>query len=105
MKAIENPRDRYKMVNEPHHIILRPVVTEKAYSAQAGNAYTFEVPRTANKSEIKDAVEALFEVKVEGVRTIQKRGKIRRRRFKAGRTKQWKKAIVKLAPEHTLDFM
>jgi len=93
------------MADAAHHIIVRPVVTEKAYAAQATNAYTFEVPRNANKSEIKDAVEALFEVKVKEVRTMQKRGKLRRRRFKAGRTKQWKKAIVKLAPEHTLDFM
>lgn len=93
------------MTKEAHQIILRPVVTEKAYNMQADNTYTFEVAPTANKAEIKDAVEALFEVKVVEVRTIPKRGKLRRRRWKTGRTRKWKKAMVKLAPEHTLDIM
>lgn len=93
------------MTKEAHQIILRPVVTEKAYNMQADNTYTFEVAPSANKAEIKDAVEALFEVKVLEVRTIPKRGKLRRRRWKTGRTRKWKKAMVKLAPEHTLDIM
>jgi len=93
------------MAREPHHIVLRPVVTEKAYEAQSDNTYTFEVAARANKAEIKDAVEALFEVKVVDVRTMHKRGKVRRKRWKAGRTRAWKKAIVKLSPEHTLEIM
>ena len=93
------------MAKEPYQIILRPVVTERAYDLQANNAYTFEVAVDANKAQIKDAVETLFEVKVVDVRTMHKRGKVRRRRFVAGRTRRWKKAIVKLAPEHTLDVM
>jgi large subunit ribosomal protein L23 len=93
------------MLKEAHQIIIRPVVTEKAYNMQADNTYTFEVAPSANKAEIKDAVEALFDVKVMDVRTIPKRGKLRRRRFKAGRTRRWKKAMVKLAPENTLDIM
>lgn len=93
------------MAKEPYQIILRPVVTERAYDMQASNAYTFEVALDANKAQIKDAVEALFEVKVVNVRTMHKRGKVRRRRFVSGRTRGWKKAIVKLAPEHTLEIM
>ena len=93
------------MRKAPHHIIIRPIVTERAYQAQAMNAYTFEVAPDANKAEIKDAIEFLFEVKVVGVRTMRKRGKYRRRRFVVGRTKHWKKAIVKLSPEHTLEIM
>ena len=93
------------MSKEAHQIIIRPVVTEKAYNMQADNTYTFEVAPAANKAEIKDAVEALFDVKVVDVRTIPKRGKLRRRRFKAGRTRRWKKAMVKLAPDNTLDIM
>ena len=93
------------MSKEAHQIIIRPVVTEKAYNMQAENTYTFEVATSANKAEIKDAVETLFDVKVVEVRTIPKRGKLRRRRFKAGRTRSWKKAMVKLAPENTLDIM
>jgi len=93
------------MAREPHHIVIRPVVTEKAYNQQADNTYTFEVAPDANKAEIKDAIESLFDVSVVDVRTLPKRGKVRRRRFKAGRTRRWKKAMVKLAPEHTLDIM
>jgi large subunit ribosomal protein L23 len=93
------------MAQEPHQVVIRPVVTEKAYNMQAGNTYTFEVAATANKAQIKDAVEALFDVRVVDVRTIPKRGKLRRRRWKQGRTRRWKKAMVKLAPEHTLDIM
>jgi len=93
------------MFKEPHHIIIRPIVTERAYSAQEGNAYTFEVAPDANKAQIKDAVETLFSVKVVDVRTMHKRGKLRRRRFTVGRTRTWKKAIVKLSPEHTLEIM
>jgi len=93
------------MSKEAHQIVIRPVVTEKAYNMQADNTYTFEVAPGANKAEIKDAIETLFDVKVVDVRTIPKRGKLRRRRWKVGRTRRWKKAMVKLAPEHTLDIM
>ena len=93
------------MPKEAHQIVIRPVVTEKAYSLQAENTYTFEVAHGANKGEIKDAIEELFDVKVVDVRTIPKRGKVRRRGWKSGRTRRWKKAMVKLAPENTLDIM
>jgi large subunit ribosomal protein L23 len=92
-------------MREPHQIVIRPVVTEKAYDAQGSNTYTFEVAPDANKSEIRDAVEALFDMKVVTVRTLPKRGKVRRRRWKAGRTRHWKKAMVQLSPDHTLDIM
>jgi len=90
---------------DPHYIVIRPVVTERAYQTQGNNSYTFEVAPHANKAEIKDAIESLFEVKVVGVRTMHKRGKARRRRFVVGRTRSWKKAIVKLSPDHTLEIM
>ncbi|HUU70914.1 MAG TPA: 50S ribosomal protein L23 [Planctomycetota bacterium] len=93
------------MAREPHQIIRRPIVTEKAYDMQGHNTYTFEVPENVNKAEIKDAIESLFDVKVVDVRTMHKRGKIRRRRMVVGRTRRWKKAIVKLSPEHTLEIM
>jgi len=93
------------MAREPYQIIRRPIVTEKAYEMQGRNTYTFEVPENANKAEIKDAIEALFDVKVVDVRTMHKRGKVRRRRMVLGRTRRWKKAIVKLSPEHTLEIM
>jgi large subunit ribosomal protein L23 len=90
---------------EPYQVVLRPLITEKAtHLSERHNAYTFEVNPLATKTEIKEAVQALFDVKVADVRTQNRRGKMRRYRFKAGRMRNWKKAIVKLDPEHRIDF-
>jgi large subunit ribosomal protein L23 len=90
---------------EPYQVVLRPLITEKAtHLSEKHNAYTFEVSPLATKTEIKQAVEALFHVKVQDVRTQNRRGKMRRYRLKAGRMRNWKKAIVKLDPEHRIDF-
>src|SRR5919112_190665 len=92
-------------VLEPYQVILRPLITEKAtHLSERHNAYTFEVNPLATKTEIKEAVEALFHVKVADVRTQNRRGKMRRYRLKVGRMRDWKKAIVKLDPEHRIDF-
>ena len=89
----------------PHQIILRPLVTEKGmHKATRLNAYAFEVNRMADKDDIRRAVEELFDVKVVAVNTQNRLGKVRRSRNKSGRTKAWKKAIVKLDPEHRIDF-
>ncbi len=78
-------------------MILRPLITEKAtHLSERHNAYTFEVHPLATKTEIKEAVQALFDVKVVDVRTQNRRGKTRRYRLKVGRMRNWKKAIVKL---------
>ncbi len=90
---------------EPYQVVLRPLITEKAtHLSERHNAYTFEVSPLATKTEIKEAIEALFNVKVADVRTQNRRGKIRRYRLKVGRMRNWKKAIVKLDPEHRIDF-
>ncbi len=90
---------------EPHQVILRPMVTEKGlFFSQANNQYTFEVNPLATKTEIKHAVETLFEVKVAKVMTQNRKGKPRRYRFRYGRTKGFKKAIVKLDGDHRIDF-
>jgi len=82
---------------DPTKIILRPVITEKStVLKEKYREVCFEVPRTANKSEIKKAVEHLFKVKVESVRTQIKGGKERRVGRSTGRTSDWKKAIVRL---------
>ena len=92
-------------VLEPYQVILRPLITEKAtHLSERHNAYTFEVNPLATKTEIKRAVEVLFDVKVADVRTQNRRGKMRRYRFKVGRMRDWKKAIVKLDSEHRIDF-
>ncbi len=82
---------------DPHQIVLRPVITEKSTMLKEKNREVcFEVARRANKSEIKKAVEKLFKVKVESVRTQNKTGKWRRVGRNEGRTGDWKKAYVKL---------
>jgi large subunit ribosomal protein L23 len=90
---------------EPYQVILRPLITEKAtHLSERHNAYTFEVNGKANKTEIKEAVETLFNVKVRDVRTQNRRGKLRRYKLKVGRMRNWKKAIVALHDDYRIDF-
>ncbi|MFH1745799.1 MAG: 50S ribosomal protein L23 [Planctomycetota bacterium] len=93
-----------------YHTIIRPLVTEKS-SHQArqvtqmrGGSYSFEVHPTANKVQIKDAVEKIYGVKVLDVRTSNRPGKLRRFRFKIGRTRQIKKAIVTVDHDSHIDL-
>ena len=90
---------------QPHQVILRPLVTEKGmHRSTRYNAYAFEVNRLATKVDVRRAVESLFDVKVVRVHTQNRKGKPRRSRFRSGRTKDWKKAIVTLDPEHRIEF-
>ena len=90
---------------EPYQVILRPLITEKAtHLSERHNAYTFEVNPLSSKTEVKQAIEELFDVKVAGVRTQNRRGKPRRYRIKVGRMRNWKKAIVSLHEEYRIDF-
>jgi large subunit ribosomal protein L23 len=92
---------------EAHQVILAPLVTEKGTHQSTNehhNAYSFQVNLWANKIEIKQAVQELFNVRVLAVRTQLRLGKLRRYRFKKGRLSNWKKAIVKLHPEDKIEF-
>ena len=80
-----------------HQIIIRPLITEKNTNLMALGKYCFEVDRTANKHQIRHAVEEIFSVTVVKVHTMNLRGKLRRRGQKLGYTADWKKAIVTLA--------
>jgi large subunit ribosomal protein L23 len=85
------------VIKDPHKIILRPVITEKSTQLKDANrVICFEVARNANKIEIKKAIEHLFKTRVESVRTQAKTGKVRRVGRNAGKTKDWKKAYVRL---------
>ena len=88
---------------EARDIIIRPVVTEKSIGLMEHNKYVFKVALSANKIEIKKAVEELFEVQVARVNTINCKGKTRTRNTKSGqvvgRTSDYKKAVVFLKPE------
>jgi large subunit ribosomal protein L23 len=92
-----------KMKN-PHDVILYPVISEKSYTAIDLGQYTFMVDPRSNKSEIKDAVEHAFDVKVTGVNTMRTKGKPRRRGVVVGRTSRGKKAVVTLAEGQTIEF-
>jgi large subunit ribosomal protein L23 len=92
---------------EPHQIILSPLVTEKGTHQSTNekqNAYSFQVNLWANKTQIKHAVQELFNVRVLAVRTQLRLGKTRKYRFKTGKLSNWKKAIVKLHPEDKIEF-
>lgn len=83
--------------SDPRDVILEPIVSEKSYSLIENNAYTFMVHPRANKTEIRQAVEAIWNVKVVGVNTVNRKGKNKRFRFAQGRRVDTKRAIVKLA--------
>lgn len=93
------------MQSEMYSVIVRPLVTEKGtFQSQALNAYAFEVAPKANKTQIKQAVEKIYDVKVKEVRTSTRKGKPRRTGRMMGTTRHWKKAIVVLDPEHHIDL-
>jgi len=90
---------------EPHQVVLRPLVTEKGtHQFTRHNAYSFEVNLWASKDQIRLAVEDLFNVRVEKVRTQLRSGKKRRYRFRVGKLPSWKKAIVTLHEEDRIEF-
>ncbi len=105
LSKAEIKKNDSRITLEPHQVILRPLVTEKGmHRATECNQYAFEVNPLADKGAVRSAVESLFDVKVVGVRTQNRRGKPRRHRFHWGRTKDWKKALVTLDKEHRIDF-
>jgi large subunit ribosomal protein L23 len=86
-------------VTNPHDVIIKPIITETSMNEMVDKKYTFAVDRRANKVEIKQAVEKIFDVKVDKVNTINMVGKVKRMGAKQGKRADWKKAIVKLTPE------
>nr|WP_233613198.1 50S ribosomal protein L23 [Leucobacter edaphi] len=85
------------MNKSAHDVIIRPIVSEKSYGLiDANGQYTFEVQPSANKTEIKLAIEQVFNVRVDKVRTLNRKGKTRRTKFGMGKRKDTKRAIVTL---------
>ncbi len=83
---------------DPRDVVFRPVVSEKSYTLIDQGKYTFEVDPRATKTEIKLAIEKIFNVKVSGVNTLNKTGKTRRTKFGTGKRKDTKRAIVTCRP-------
>jgi len=90
--------------SDPRDVILAPVVSEKSYSLLDANAYTFVVHPQANKTEIRQAVESIWGVRVVGVNTINRKGKAKRFRYTRGKRPDTKRAIVKLAPGDKIEI-
>jgi large subunit ribosomal protein L23 len=89
---------------DPRQVILEPVVSEKSYALMADGKYTFRVDDRAHKTQIRRAVEEIFDVGVIEVRTIKVRSKPKRRGLYRGNTRSWKKAIVQLAPGDRIEL-
>jgi large subunit ribosomal protein L23 len=85
-------------------VIIRPVISEKSYALIAEGKYTFRVHDRANKTQIARAVESIFDVEVADVRTAKVRAKPKRRGLHRGRTRAWKKAVVRLAPGERIEL-
>lgn len=91
------------ITGNPYQVILRPIISERSYDLLNENRYTFEVAKTANKVAIAQAVEAIFDVKVIKVNTMNVRGKPKRVRYAKGYTRSWKKAVVTLADGDSIE--
>jgi large subunit ribosomal protein L23 len=85
-------------------VIIRPIVSEKSYALLGANKYTFRVHDDAHKTQIRQAVEQIWGVRVLGVRTMSVKSKPKRRGTTFGRTREWKKAVVELHPEDTIEL-
>jgi large subunit ribosomal protein L23 len=88
-----------------YQVVVRPLVTEKAVSQQDQSAYWFAVHVTATKTQIRHAVEEIYQVHVRKVQTMRQKGKSRRMRFHTYRTPEWKKAVVTLASGERIDII
>ena len=93
------------MKNDIYNVLIRPLVTEKGTKlSQTRHAFSFEVNPDANKAQIKQAVEKVYNVRVLEVRTANRKGKPRRAGYRWSATSQWKKAVVVLHPDYNIDL-
>lgn len=89
---------------DPRTVLIEPVVSEKSYALMGANKYTFRVHDDAHKTQIAQAVEKIFDVEVQKVRTVSVKPKPKRRGVHAGTTRKWKKAIVELKPGNRIEL-
>jgi large subunit ribosomal protein L23 len=91
-------------MKSPRDVIIRPVVSEKSYAGLEQNTYTFLVDPRANKTEIKEAVQAIWSVRVTSVNTLNRAGKVKRRGWTKGKRADQKRAIVTLAAGDSIEI-
>ncbi|MBA2763085.1 MAG: 50S ribosomal protein L23 [Thermoleophilaceae bacterium] len=89
---------------DPRTVLIRPVISEKSYALLTANKYTFRVHNDAHKTQIRQAVEEIFGVRVLEVRTMSVKSKPKRRGVSSGRTRKWKKAVVQLHPDDAIEL-
>ncbi len=85
-------------------VIVRPVVSEKSYALLTANKYTFRIHDRAHKTQVRQAIEEIFEVRVQSVKTVTVKPKPKRRGYTHGKTRAWRKAIVELHPEDSIEL-
>lgn len=88
---------------DARQIIIRPIISEQSYDQAEDGVYTFEVAKQANKIQIANAIEQIFDVKVTKVNTLNVKPKMKRVRYKEGATRTWKKAMVTLAEGEAIE--
>ena len=91
-------------MKSPRDVIIRPVVSEKSYAGLEGNRYTFLVRPDANKTEIKEAIQKIWNVRVLAVNTLMRKGKVKRQRYVTGRRPDQKRAVVTLAAGDAIEI-
>ena len=91
-------------MKSPRDVIIRPVVSEKSYAGIDGNRYTFLVAPDANKTEIKEAIQQIWNVRVLAVNTINRKGKVKRTRLGTGKRPDQKRAMVTLATGDSIEI-
>ena len=91
-------------MKSPRDIVIRPIVSEKSYGGLERNTYTFLVTPQANKTEIKEAIQQIWNVRVVSVNTLTRKGKVKRRRFTQGKRADQKRAIVTLAEGDAIEI-
>ena len=87
---------------EPTQVIIRPVISEKSFALAEAGKYTFRIHDRAHKTEVRQAIEQLFNVGVVDVRTASVKSKPKRRGYTSGRTRRWKKAVVQVREGDTI---
>jgi large subunit ribosomal protein L23 len=91
-------------MKSPRDVIIRPIVSEKSYAGLEGNRYTFLVHPEANKTEIKEAIQKIWNVRVLGVNTMNRKGKVKKQRYVTGRRSDQKRAVVTLAAGDSIEI-
>jgi large subunit ribosomal protein L23 len=91
-------------MKSPRDVVIRPIVSEKSYAGLERNTYTFLVAPGSNKTEIKEAIQQIWNVRVTNVNTINRKGKVKTTRFAKGRRPDQKRAVVTLAAGDTIEI-